>query len=1329
MADRCHDPKMLLPMWRWTWTNYVWSDWGGFWDFSQIRAAIGGSYDLVVRVLFMIASLIWYLLSRLLYMVLSADFAGAIADDINGTYKLLAEALIKSGVLFIVATIAFVMSAWSLYRYDTHTAWRRVVTSWIMLGLLLSMLWPLQAIEAANGSVDPDTAAIDDLVAEGNLAADDADAQRIVKIRQHAATQRGTPLWLYSAILDVSDEVSYAITDLALGLAGDGNPGTHSSYCSVYTQQLEKLYLETVSWKNAGEEPEAKQLTPIFLSRLWERAYLGPWSRAQFGSPQTAYNGSCLWAEANTGHVSAPETMAVWSASCGYVGGLLSDPRTELVNDGWGEHVPLYGCGRNVVAGGASIPPAKAAQSYSPAQQDRAWRTFYPDGDTETLVFLNLVSGCGLAAPRSGTSSGIQADENGYPQIPPGTQPRVHEDGSLLVRVEWGYIEQGRIGMRPDKAGDEGEWFSFDVCAAWLTGTGAVVSGVDNRTGQRMGFYETPGVAASVGSTVWGVWGVFRPTWLLEQIGIGEPEPSQAASHDGEPQGLNSNYVKHRGDIGCVDAEVSAANVVENMAPNPGLRTVTSAEHAYAAASDICTFGGGRMFDRILNGFIVMLVAFSFAFSLLGMTVGTALAQILLVVVIMGLPVVLVASAIPTAATRGLLKQTLKLGLFAAIAHAVFVLILASMVFLIDILVEAVSQATPPGSYLRILLIAVIPFIVKKIIAGFGKRMNLDFTSMKGGMRVTSGLAASGFGNDRSSLGDRAGYFRRSLMHGATSGAMRGGAGAGPRGLSFTPNTAIASATGRPGGPGAARDSAAAGGASAALSSSQGDRSSVLNARSRVEPPGSRAGARPPPPPRPPTPPPAAETVWPGGGPSTAGWGQNNDGLLIPPGSGRTQPTPTPTPTPTPDGSGDGDALDPGTDYDPNPETRRSPRGRIQQTVGKAGRYALKHPLATFATLGALSGVGLPAAAAVYLGGKAAKFVLRGPRRLIRRAASNVADSGALDRGRDAVLGSQIAVRMQERAAQPDQSIVSIDPMLGPPAPPTSFGEPDGSGGGGGYDSGGGYEGVTAAPTSDQRLEPTPHAPAPQPQREAMPPPSAPPSFAQPDTQPAPHAPAPQPQREAMPPPSAPPSFAQPDTQPAPHAPAPQPQREAMPPPSAPPSFAQPDTQPAPHAPAPQPQRGAMPPPSAPPSFTQPDTQPAPHAPAPQPQRGAMPPPSAPPSSPSSFAHPATQPASTPWTPQSTPQPASPTPTQPAPATPPHPAPAPPTFTQPDAQPAPELWTPQSTAPTPSQPPPEPPGGHPAQQPPPPAQQPPAQPPARPRRSQPPARPRRFDDS
>ena len=110
----------------------------------------------------------------------------------------------------------------------------------------------------------------------------------------------------------------------------------------------------------------------------------------------------------------------------------------------------------------------------------------------------------------------------------------------------------------------------------------------------------------------------------------------------------------------------------------------------------------------------MLITSFSFAFSLLGLTLGTVLAQILLALVFMFLPVVLLLSAVPSKGARALLPKVAKLAFFAAMAHAVFLLVLTSMVLLIDILTNAVVASTDPGSVIRIIFLAAMPIVCQK---------------------------------------------------------------------------------------------------------------------------------------------------------------------------------------------------------------------------------------------------------------------------------------------------------------------------------------------------------------------------------------------------------------------------------------------------------------------------------------------------------------------------------------------------------------------------------------------------------------------------------------
>ena len=767
MEEYCRSPEELLPMWRWTRVSYIWSNWsGGNFIERPVKAALGAMYDLSVRIMFIVASLVWDVLSRLLYMALQADLAGHLADAINATYHQVALALWNSGAIWLVLLIGYGAAIVKLWRHGIKESAKTVAWSVLSISMLLVMLF---ALGSDNEPLEPALSAGAPKDSVTDPFGDTGFAER-GKDRQDDETL--TPRWFYERTKDVSDMASIMLTDVALGLSK--NNVAHGSYCSVYTHQLERLYLLAAHHKATDGKLTAKHYSPIFLSRLWERAYLGPWSQAQYGAPQNAYNGSCLWAETNS--VGAPEIMAVWTVSCDAVGSgsnygpdgssdylARANADAAVLDLGTTDETPLYGCLGTVPAGGEALPMPHAYTGIAPntpymlEEQDRAWRVFHPNGDDETLTFLNLASGCGLVPTDSLTTYEEDGgDPDGAPEYAPPTKftdegkPRLHSDGTLFVVGEYAYVQQRRIGMRPDKGEKKGHWFSADACRIWITG-GKAASSLDNgysdtaADNTRRGFYDT--------------------------VGKGSLDDDHL---DGEHQGLNSQYLQDRAKIGCTDAEVSAEKVSENMGAkykdDGGVehdldwRDATSPEQAFAAASDICTFAGGRIVDRYLYGLIVLGTAFSFAFSLLGLTLGTVLAQILMAMVFMFLPVVLLLSAVPSRATRALLPRVVKLAFFAAMANAVFLLALTSLVLVIDILTNAVVASTEPGSLIRVFFLAVAPIVAKKILGKASKKLGLDITSIKGSLRTTSGLAAASLGSDRSSLADKSGQYGKTMM-------------------------------------------------------------------------------------------------------------------------------------------------------------------------------------------------------------------------------------------------------------------------------------------------------------------------------------------------------------------------------------------------------------------------------------------------------------------------------------------------------------------------------------------------------------------------------------
>ena len=618
---------------------------------------------------------------------------------------------------------------------------------------------------------------------------------------------------------------------------------------------------------------------------------------------------------------------------------------------------------------------------------------FDPNGKDETLAFLNLISACGLI-----DSNALGPDTNGAPQIAGVTSVDIYGGQSVIQSTDV-YVETSRVVMRTE----DHPVMNIDVCKAWLTGTSLQSDGISDRYGR-------------VGA-------------------------SQGNEHGGE--GLEDPWVLDRAVIDCEEARASAKNAVNEISSNPRWASVTNPSQIWGGAHDVCRMSGADFWARIVHGGLTVVTAFVFAFAMIGLTLGTALAQILLGVMVMFLPLLLLAAAIPMQSTKGLLRRVAKMAVTAMFAHAIFLFVLALMVLMMDILIDVVLASTAPGDVQRTIFLAMMPLIVKWIIGNLSKQINpnLDMSGIKGTMKLTSGLAAGAMGGDMGA--NRARHYGNRVSRMATHGMV--GAASG-RGLRLAP--AAASAGGAVGAAGAAAGatgaaSARAGRGGAAKKAFNSVKSGAPSIRfgdgtlaQPYKPPKSGPAAPPvaappvaaPPVAAPPVaaPPVAAPPVAapPVAAPPTGSSPLIGDsrpdtpigGLYTPPrrsgykGDESEMPgwdrkydpihgwhhartetddsAPVGIPEPEPATADDGTVSETNAAREPaaadtsGSSEAADPLTRGQRAVtaaAKTARFMRRHALASFAVAGALTGVGIPAAALVYVGGKAMKRSVRLP--------------------------------------------------------------------------------------------------------------------------------------------------------------------------------------------------------------------------------------------------------------------------------------------------------------------------------------------------------------
>ena len=925
LADHCKDPVELLPMWRWTYASNLWTDWGGNWFTSHVRAAIGGGFDLIVRILFGVAGVIWDITARLTYLALAADFSEDLLSAIDRTYYGVARAVIDSSLLYLVVVIGFIAAAWKIYREDLREAIKSLAWTMLPLGAVLYMFYSIY-----SGYHDP--LGVDDISsrfeeAEANLT-DTEDSYTAEEKYEAAYSSKltGTPSWIHHKVLGITGSLADGLTSLSLKLSLVGRE-EHGSYCTIYNHQLERLYLQTIHDKNG--RITTQDYSPIGLSRLWERAYLMNWGAAQFGSPQSAMNGSCLWAEYNTSGVSPPEVMAVWGTTCD------RDKYTPVVTDeiGYGTSYPLYGCaadGHGVVS---AIPsPGTQGVSYGIAPTSRAWRTFSADDDRETRSFVVLAAACNFISPNLATET-----SDSVPLVPPQEVVIVEEDGdTLFVRGANVFVETPKIGLRnnvggagPEKDTDEGEWtwFSADACRSWLTATNTHSS-----------------------------------AWQKDQVGF----------EGGVVEGLTDDYTKDVANIECSDARKAAASMTEfgfarvETAPN-SVASFSNADLVNQGATDVCISAGTEYFNRLLHGLLTLITAITFLFALVGLAAGTALAQILLALIFMFLPLILLITAVPTRQARAVLPRVGKIALGAALAHAMFLVILTLMILIIDVVSTAITNATDPGSTVRVIALAAIPFVAKKIVSGMLKHVGFDFTGFKNAVAVTSGLAAGdigGRGGGRQGMLQRYG---RGMMYSVASPYRMRSMLMGGRGARLNPSAALS------GGAGAGIGAAGLGGAltGAMLGGGGGNDAGGTGVIPRERP----ASA----------------------GPAPTGVG----GVGTPePGAGGSPRAPQGATPSTPHQADVHPAAPPSAPYDDrqlyDQERTSQPianrAAQVGKHLGKRGAgFTRRHMLMTAVVGGGLiTGIGLPAIGVLYAGGKAMKMVTRGPRAMLTNKAKGI---------------------------------------------------------------------------------------------------------------------------------------------------------------------------------------------------------------------------------------------------------------------------------------------------------------------------------------------------
>ena len=118
----------------------MWSNWGGNFLTSGIRGSIGGMFDMIVRVMYVVAGFVWQGIAWFSHMALTADFIDALAAEMDAVYYKVASALYSSGLIWLVLAVGVVTAATQILRNGTKAAVSKLGQTLLPICLLLFFL-------------------------------------------------------------------------------------------------------------------------------------------------------------------------------------------------------------------------------------------------------------------------------------------------------------------------------------------------------------------------------------------------------------------------------------------------------------------------------------------------------------------------------------------------------------------------------------------------------------------------------------------------------------------------------------------------------------------------------------------------------------------------------------------------------------------------------------------------------------------------------------------------------------------------------------------------------------------------------------------------------------------------------------------------------------------------------------------------------------------------------------------------------------------------------------------------------------------------------------
>ena len=822
----------FLPMWRWTWVSELWTDWEGTGVFDFGRKLMNATWGVLLEMLFMLSALLWEITSTVLYLTLDLNFmerapwdhrqAGQQRPARSRNGRQAVRPTIWAGI----GALAFVLAAWRLFREGASRAVRTVLGTFIPLAVIAAM---------ANASLSEQQA----------IAADQSGLTTW-------GTEPGSPVWVLTKARN-HHRGTRRPTDRCGQRAGRRRTGRFVHLL----RQLRGRIGEQLQGHSAPRRPRIGQVEvgsacadveavgrhahdhlrrgAVRVGVDRETGSLPVDGAPNPGPAQHARNlgHNLSWNPIPGTYREDSEGRLFWTEEPPSTG-----PFAEREGSSWSEMRPLFAC--------------DSGRVYDPSSDAAARAIFNPpkirSDESHTRAFLTLISLCDYSDPRGawndyqenpsifhprtmqhylaetkgkgssvfvGTGTGgWQEDQTNhlYSDARAGHNQYDNTAANHLRYVvsydggrHWAWIntDYRNLGGLDDHK-DESEFFSAGVCAAFLTGEGESVT-----TGGS-GPAEFGGIPSSTTRSV-------ARSIVRNQI----PGARLFVSPGGGSAGAGmSTFVHDRSNfhLGSVseweeDALGSAirSGHGEDFTNTWGLLAYPTGEELERAIGGMERLHGrNSAIGRAILAIMALVTAAAYMFSLIGLAAGAVLSQFILAIIIILLPVILLVIAMPFASTKQIAPRLLKLSFGALMAYGVFYLILTLVLVVTLVLADVIAAASDPGSWERMLGIALVPIVAIKSVAWLFKQVGLNITGFKGALAATSGMAMAAMaptGLDKAQqYGRRIARRGQGLLHEQTRGGSRYGdlnmragpglLGAAAGGASVAAATGVGSASG-----------------------------------------------------------------------------------------------------------------------------------------------------------------------------------------------------------------------------------------------------------------------------------------------------------------------------------------------------------------------------------------------------------------------------------------------------------------------------------------------------------------------------------------------------